>query len=172
LPATRKYEQEGGPTLAAVIELLRGTVRLPIVHVQAMIEWQAFNVVAGNSDGHAKNLSILHGENGPTLAPFYDLLATRQYERLDRHLAMGVGGIRDPDQIARAHWETLAGTLGIAPRVTVELVRGVADRCLEAVPLWTKAFRELYGDEPVLQTLQTLPRAVTRRAKRALRLVA
>ena len=86
----------------AAITLVRGLVSDPLVDVRRLIEWQAFNVCAGNSDGHGKNLSILHDRAGARLAPFYDLLATRYYPSLDRFLAMAVGGGRDPDRLARA----------------------------------------------------------------------
>jgi hypothetical protein len=53
-----------------------------------MVEWQVFNAAAGNADGHGKNLSILYDDEGPRLAPFYDLVSTREYPKLDRLLAM------------------------------------------------------------------------------------
>jgi serine/threonine-protein kinase HipA len=169
LPASRKYEQEGGPTLAAAVGVMRDHVRRPVVDVRRVIEWQAFNAVAGNSDGHGKNLSIVHDEAGPRLAPFYDLLSTRMYASLDRNLAMGVGGRRDPDQLGAARWEALAVELGMTGRTVVQLARGVAERCADELPAWRRAFREREGDEPVLQTL---PRAIAKRARRLLRALA
>ena len=83
-------------------------VARPLVDVRRLIEWQAFNLVVGNSDGHGKNLSLLHVAGALRLAPFYDLLSTRQYPALDRNLAMRVGGERDPARVQRKHWEALA----------------------------------------------------------------
>lgn len=163
LPPTRKYEQEGGPSLVAAIALVRELVLDPLVDVRRLIEWQAFNVCVGNSDGHGKNLSILHDRAGARLAPFYDLLATRHYPALDRFLAMAVGGQRDPDRLARTTWEGLALALGLGPRTVVGLVDDVARRCGDAVGAAATAFRARHGDQPVLQAL---PRAIGRRAKR------
>ncbi|HEY6880144.1 MAG TPA: type II toxin-antitoxin system HipA family toxin [Polyangiales bacterium] len=166
LPATKKYEEEGGPTLAKVIDTLRGHVRQPVREVLRLIEWQAFNIVAGNSDGHAKNLSVLYDEAGPRLAPFYDLLSTRHYPRLDRRLAMGVANERDPDLVTRAAWEALSRELQMTPRIVIEAARSVAERCLDVLSACKSDFRRRYGDEAILQTL---PRAIAARARRAQR---
>lgn len=166
VPPSRKHEQEGGPTLAASIELVRGIVRQPLVDTRGLIEWQAFNITAGNSDGHGKNLSIVYEAAGARLAPFYDLVATRAYPALDRALAMGVGGTRDPDHVDARRWTALAQSLGIAPRLTLELVAGVAERTLEHVDGWAKEYRDRYGAQPILQTL---PRQILLRARRVLR---
>ncbi len=58
--------------------------------------------MTGNADAHAKNLSFVRrGDRGDGygLAPFYDLVCTRMYDRIDRYLAMSVGGEFDPDRV-------------------------------------------------------------------------
>ena len=169
LPPTRKYEQEGGPSLVAAVDLVRAQVRQPLVDVARVIEWQAFNVCAGNADGHGKNLSIVYTGSGPRLSPFYDLLATRQYDRLDRRMAMGVGGQHDPDRLGRSHWEAFAAALDINPRTVLGLVTGVAERCADVSAATVKAFRARHGE---LAVLQTLPRAIVRRAGKLRRALA
>ena len=166
LPPTRKYEAEGGLTLVRAATVVRDHVTRPLVDVRRVIQWQAYNVVLGNSDGHAKNLSILYSDDGVQLAPLYDLVSTREYERLDRKLAMGVGGRQNPDEIGRAEWIKLSEELRIGQRVTLALIRDVAQRSLDALKDWTREFRGSYGDQPILQTL---PAAITRRARRVLR---
>ena len=69
LPPTRKYEAEGGPSLARAVTLVREHVDRPLIDVPRVLEWQAYNLVLGNSDGHAKNLSLLYADDGPKLAP-------------------------------------------------------------------------------------------------------
>lgn len=168
-PAT-KYEQEGGPTLATAIELVRSHSNEPLLDVRRMIEWQAFNVVAGNSDGHGKNLSILYDGGEIRLAPFYDLLSTRHYESLARSLAMSVGGRRDPDTLQTTQWAELAGALGIGSRLVVDLVRGVAEQCGDAMDAWRAEFRERHGEQSILKTLPqkiaACARAVAKRMTR------
>jgi serine/threonine-protein kinase HipA len=164
---TRKYEVEGGPTFVRAVALVRSNVARPLVDVPRMLEWQAYNVVIGNSDGHAKNLSIVDaGGDRKDLAPFYDLVSTREYKGLDRKLAMGIGGRQNPDEIGRAQWLEASAQLQIGERVMLDLVAGVAQRTLDRLAAWTREFRASYGDQPVLQTL---PAATTKRARRLLR---
>jgi serine/threonine-protein kinase HipA len=163
LPPTRKYELEGGPSFAAVMELVRRHARQPHVDTRRLLEWQIFNVVAGNADAHAKNLSFLHDPNGPRLAPLYDLVSTRHYDALDRALAMGVAGERNLDDLRADHWSKMADELGLSARFVLGLVQELADRCSEALGPWTKEFRDRHGDQSVLQRL---PAAIRRRTKR------
>lgn len=167
LPSTRKYEAEGGPTFVRAATVIRSNVYRPLVDVPRLIEWQAFNIVIGNSDGHAKNLSIVYSDGGQTqLAPFYDLVSTREYRGLDRKLAMGIGGRQNPDEIGRAEWVKLSAELQIGERVLLDLVAGVAQRALDTLAIWTREFRDAYGDQPILQTL---PASTSKRARRVLR---
>lgn len=82
---------------------------------------------------------------------------------------MGVGGQRDPDRISRAQWDALALTLGLGARTVVALVDGVAERCAEVMTATVAEFRAQPGASSVLQTL---PRAITRRATRLRRALA
>ncbi len=166
LPPTQKYEQEGGPTLGAALEVVRDHVTTPIPDVQRLLAWQAFNVVAGNADGHGKNLALLYEGRGLRLAPFYDLVCTQAYPALDRHLAMSIGGRRDPAQLHRAQWEALAREIDVAPRVVVQIAHDVATRVGDTIAEWTKEFRRRNGRRAILETL---PRLITRNARRLVR---
>jgi len=54
----------------------------------------SFNFLIGNTDAHAKNLSLLHSDSGVKLAPFYDLLSTEVYPEsiIDHEMAMLING--------------------------------------------------------------------------------
>ncbi len=133
-----------------------------MVDIRRLVQWQAFNVVSGNSDGHGKNLSILYDGREVVLAPFYDLLSTRHYETLDRKLAMSIGGRRDPDQVLRLQWETLARDAGLAPKAVLGIIRDLVERIRETLPVWTAEFRSRNGAGPILQTL---PGSIDKRAR-------
>ena len=85
-----------------------------MIDIERLLSWQAFNWLAGNSDGHAKNLALLYTGRTIQLAPFYDLVCTRAIARLDRRLAMGIGGETDPGKITSSHWDALAQRLRCA----------------------------------------------------------
>jgi serine/threonine-protein kinase HipA len=90
----RKYQEDGGPDFAQCYRLVQDVSSDPANDLLSLLRWQIFNVLAGNSDGHAKNLSLLYLTNGEIrLTPFYDLVCTRAIERIDYHLAFAVGDV-------------------------------------------------------------------------------
>lgn len=161
-PPSRKYEHEGGPTFAQIVEVVRRNVTRPLVDVPRLLRWQAFNVVVGNSDAHAKNLAILYADDEARLAPFYDIVSTREYDRIERDLAMSIGKRRNPDELHREQWATLARELEIAEHVVIDLVRDVAETSLASIDGWARDFHDENGEQPILSTL---PRAVKKRAR-------
>ncbi|MGE3832139.1 MAG: type II toxin-antitoxin system HipA family toxin, partial [Parvibaculaceae bacterium] len=91
VPPETKYASEGGPTFKDCFELLRRVAARPAVDVLKLLDAVIFNVIAGNADAHGKNFSILYGDDGPRLAPLYDLLATIAYPDLSQKFAMKIG---------------------------------------------------------------------------------
>lgn len=166
IPSFKKYEKEGGPTLSQVVGLIREHLTKPLRDVNRLLEWQIFNVLVGNSDGHGKNLSILRTGNELALAPFYDLVSTREYAGLDRNIAMSVGGRFNADEIGRTQWEKLAAQIGTSTQGLLRIVEEVIDRVSSALKSWSKTFRERHGPSPVLQTL---PRRIGRQSQRLAR---
>ncbi len=79
IPPERKYENEGGPSLVQIFEVLARGSRSPLPDKRDLLKWVIFNFLIGNADAHAKNISLLYGEfgeiSGPRLAPFYDLVS-------------------------------------------------------------------------------------------------
>jgi len=165
-PSSRKYEQEDGPTFAAIAELTRSRLTRPLVDVNRLLEWQVFNVLAGNSDGHGKNLSVLYERQQAVVAPFYDIVATRQYAKLDRKLALGIGGRRDPDQLQRDQWEQFARDVSVAPRLVIGIVERLSQQVRDELPAWVAEFRDRHGRQSILQTL---PGSIDKRARSTLR---
>jgi len=164
----QKYEQEGGPTVARAVALVRTSVVNPLLDVQRVIEWQTFNAAAGNADGHGKNLSIVYDDDGPRLAPFYDLVSTREYGSLDRRLAMSIGGRRNADEIGREQWAALATELEMRDRVVLDIVGRTLEKVADILPTWTDEYRALYGALPILQTLPGWIEKQVRRLRRAI----
>ncbi|MBM4319208.1 MAG: type II toxin-antitoxin system HipA family toxin, partial [Deltaproteobacteria bacterium] len=96
-----------------------------------------------------------YGDRGPArLAPFYDLVCTRAYPRLDRQLAMSIGGRRDPGQIGRVNWQHLATTVGVGSRLVLDEVERLATLMPAVFAEVAKAHRATYGESPAIQRLQ------------------
>ena len=160
----RKYQEDGGPSFTQCFHMLRDVSSNPDEDLPHLLRWQIFNVLAGNSDGHAKNLSLRYNTNGEIrLAPFYDLVCTRAIERIDHHLALSVGNERNPGVIVRRHWEDMANQCDIRPRYMLDLVEEVAARLLENVTSTRAFFEDQFGECPALQRIE---RVVTKQCKR------
>ena len=166
LPAGRKYEQEGGPTLAQAASIIRKMSVEPLQDIQALLKWATFNVCAGNADAHGKNLALLYQKGGARLAPIYDLVSTRIYLRLDRRLAMSIGDRRDMDTLLERHWRLEAKKLEMGPRIVLRLVRATAEAVLAALDPAVAEFQQHYGPQAILQDL---PRNIERRTQALLR---
>lgn len=153
----KKYQESGGPSFANCFRLLQDISTDPIIDSQNLLRWQIFNVLAGNSDGHAKNLSLLYQVNGDVrLAPFYDLICTRAIERIDYHLAFDIGGQRNPEQITQEHWNTLAKDCDVMPRYVKQQVIDVATSLLDQIDEANTIFNSQYEKYPSLTRINQI----------------
>ena len=111
----RKYAAEGGPTLKDCFALLRRVALRPAVDILKLLDAVIFNLIVGNADAHGKNISILYDEDGPRLAPLYDLLATVAYPELSPGMAMKVGRRSTLGEMDGRAWAAFAAdaTLGL-----------------------------------------------------------
>jgi len=160
----KKYQEHGGPSFAQCYRLVQEACSEPALDAQDLLRWQIFNVLAGNSDGHAMNLSLLHLPDGETrLAPFYDLICTRAIERIDYHLAIDVGGERNPGVITKSHWDALAIACDVRPRFLGNLVEETAARLQENLAPVREAFEARFGAYPALQHIEQI---VTKQCRR------
>jgi len=97
IPPTRKYQTEGGPGIADLIDLFAGS-DAPIQDQSMVLKAQVLFWLIGATDGHAKNFSLFLRPGGSfSLTPLYDILTlqpsleSRQIERKQMRLAMAVG---------------------------------------------------------------------------------
>ncbi len=153
VPPGAKYEKEGGPGLAQCFELIRRYSIQPAADVKTLLAWVVFNYLIGNADAHAKNISLLLPEEGPRLAPFYDLMCTAVYPELTDRMAMSVGGKNKPDWIIARYWEQFADDIGIKPRLVSDTILGMADLVDSVAQELKGEFEKRYGAFKILQQI-------------------
>jgi serine/threonine-protein kinase HipA len=166
LPPELKYENEGGPSLSRLFDVVARGSRTPLPDKRDLLGWVLFNVLIGNADAHAKNLSLLYDaadDSLPRLAPFYDLVCTAVYDQLsDRH-AQKIGGETRWRHVGRRHWDRFAADIDVNPKylrtVGLELCRRVGARA------GTLA-REIGCAHSGSATLERIVRVVEQRAER------
>ncbi len=125
----KKYEKEGGPSLATCAALIRHYSSQPAVCLQHFVDWIFFNLYVGNNDSHAKNLSLYHVPGqGVLLTPFYDLMCTRLYPGLSPEFAFAIGGQNKPGAIKHEHLAALAQALGMRQQFLAQRAAALALR--------------------------------------------
>jgi serine/threonine-protein kinase HipA len=148
-PPSAKYEanQTGikGPTLADLFALTRNAMRAP--DVLRLLDHVVFNVLACNTDAHAKNYSLMISGKGFSLAPLYDVMCAAAWDNITRNLAQKIAGKNRGEHLKRRHWMAFGVECGLnAPRVAKrveELARrvlrevGAAAAEVEAMPAGT-----------------------------------
>lgn len=165
LSRTDKYTASPD-AFANIANLLREHSVQPAKDIQSVANWQIFNALAGNADGHLKNLSLLAVDGGWQLAPFYDLVCTLAIPRVSHRLALPVGSRDDPQNLHRNHWDEFAAQLGVAPRLIQRLIRAQAERLHDNADDWLAAFQDTHGNLPSLASVQNI---VKKQVEKALR---
>ena len=97
VPPGRKYQNEGGPGMVEILNLLKAS-DTPAEDQKKFLKAQILHWLLGATDGHAKNFSVFLGPGGRFyMTPLYDILTAQP--SLDAHqsvhkqmkLAMAVG---------------------------------------------------------------------------------
>jgi len=91
------------------------------------------------------------------------LVCTRAIERIDYHLALDVGGERNPSVITPAHWEALAKQCDVRPQFLDNLVRKIANTLQKRIGPEREEFEARYGAYPALQRIQKVVTTQCRR---------
>jgi serine/threonine-protein kinase HipA len=108
---TEKYQNEGGPGAADVVELIRSYSTDREADLQTFVAALGFNWIVGGTDAHAKNYSLLLGSGIIRLAPLYDVASILPYDEFDLRkmkLAMKIGGEYKLAQIGLRQWQKFA----------------------------------------------------------------
>jgi serine/threonine-protein kinase HipA len=152
--SAQKYQARGGPAYAEIAQVVRRHSTDPLRDLETVARWALFNLLVGNNDAHAKNLSLLHAPEGVRLAPVYDVVCTQAYPQLDRHFSIEIGGQKTAEGLHRVALEKFARSLGMRGRAVVRL----------AEPLLSSLVNELYavlhgvaaehGHDPVLDEIE------------------
>jgi serine/threonine-protein kinase HipA len=128
---TRKYQNEGGPGCATILELLRTHSTGREEDVRTFVAAIGFNWLVAGTDAHAKNYSLLLGASTVRLAPLYDVASVLPYGDFDLRkmkLAMKIGGEYKLSQIGRRQWQKFAREMRIDFDELIDDLRNMAKR--------------------------------------------
>jgi len=133
--SSMKYQHDGGPGFKQIRDLLVMHAKEPVEDLVMFIKWAMFNYLTGNCDAHAKNLSVLHNNDGSVeLAPVYDLISTSIYDgrfgsKLSRNMGMRFGAHENIDKINTGDLRAFANDVSMrfphVKRIGEELVQDI-----------------------------------------------
>ncbi|RFA11433.1 hypothetical protein B7R21_13345 [Subtercola boreus] len=134
-PAKKYQHRDGGPGLSEIAKLLRS---LPFeadrrAAGQAFYRAFVFNVVAGCTDAHAKNYSLMLEGAFVRLAPLYDLATYAPYWNGVSPLnsAMSVGGEYRFDRIGGQNLAAAGRQFGVSPEDARDIVEATREGVVE-----------------------------------------
>jgi len=159
VPPDAKYEAEGGPSLARCFALVREQSIQPAADIAGLLDWVIFNILVGNADAHAKNVSLLLTDAGPQLAPFYDLMCTAVYPGLAERMAMKIGGENRPDWIIERRWQAFAKEVGIKYRLIEKKLMAFSGVLPEQAAQTAQVLGGQYGNSAIYKDIQDLIKA-------------
>jgi serine/threonine-protein kinase HipA len=148
-----KYEKEGGPGFSDCFRLVDEWSSEPLLDAKNLLNWSLYNFIIGNADAHGKNLSFLYISGQVRVAPFYDLISTSVYKRLNSRFAMKMGGQIDPRYLSPNSLKHFAAEIGINIRTVRSAFTALMDIVEAKMPLIVDEFRDEPGAPAIMDDI-------------------
>jgi serine/threonine-protein kinase HipA len=157
LAVREKYQQEGGPGIHDVMNLLQFSDN-PDVDRDRFMRAQVLNYIIAGTDAHARNYSIVYAPGGAfRLAPLYDVISDLPYTKkkgAKSTLAMTIGGKRVISDILPRHWERQAKSVRFSKDRVFEHLRDLLARLPEAAAAVEKQIEDDGLQAPIVARLR------------------
>lgn len=130
-----KYETPGDHYLAGAFKLLLDYSARPVDDQLKLWKIVIFDFLAGNTDNHVKNISLLYSKDLSScrLAPAYDMLSTSIYEMSTDNMAFSIGGDMSIADITRESFGREAQSIGINEAVAYRQFDRMAKSFVKAI---------------------------------------
>ena len=152
LVSGNKYQKGGGAKIMDCYKVINEFSENRLTDILRFMEWIVFNYLIGNTDAHAKNLSLLHSNTGIKLAPFYDLLSTEVYPQkiVDHEMAMLINGKGKYNSLRLNDFIALFENL---EQNATNMMKTIKDTFKDIIPVAEKLREELTANELYGKTL-------------------
>jgi serine/threonine-protein kinase HipA len=153
-PPTAKYEanQTGipGPTVKDMFDVARRLTSA--ADILKLFDMLVFNVIACNTDAHAKNYSLMVRASGASLAPLYDVMCGEVWENVTKNLAQKIAGKNRGEHLKGRHWQRFAKECGLNPRQVLARAATLTAAAEAAAPAAAAEVAKMpAGDHPLLK---------------------
>ncbi|PBC74233.1 type II toxin-antitoxin system HipA family toxin [Fibrobacter intestinalis] len=127
-----KYQNDGGPSIADIYNLLKEKTSIPLLEMRAFLQYVLFNFIIGNCDAHGKNYSIMYKNNSIKLTPVYDTVCTLAYPNLANKLSMKIGKHSEIRKVNKEDFAILAEQLGLKTKIIIDAYLEVFGKIINA----------------------------------------
>lgn len=152
-----KYEYDDehghrGPTLRDLAATVAS--HLGLAQLARFLDVVAFNVIIGNADAHARNVSfLLHQDGSVGFSPLYDLICTRVYDGVSTDLSQRINGQHDIDTVTIDDLVAEAESWGLTNRLARRRVIDTFTRTSGALDAAARDTRTAGGDGSMVDSL-------------------
>ncbi len=158
---SRKYENEGGPSVSQMAETLWDVSHDALKDIQGLADALIFNYLIIGTDAHAKNYSLLHlRSNYIRMTLLYDVASILPYPNIYESrrvkLAMKIGSDYLLRKIERRHWEMCAKQLKLKPQYLLERLKQLAQSILQNTDSVAAKLHDDGLSDPIIDKLSTL----------------
>jgi serine/threonine-protein kinase HipA len=175
LPSSFKYERpygdgrdvrniRDGASLPRLFEAM-AEAAVPAKARLQLLRWVLFQVLIGNTDAHAKNLSFYLGPQGIELAPAYDLVCGDVFDpnRIEQTYAMAIGDAFSIHELSPYDWALFCVTTGVKPEQLRKELERMANRLRDnAEAVAAKAVDEGADPGMALRVVERVAQACSR----------
>ena len=144
IPASEKYEKDGGSYLSKMFGILRDYSASPLDGQLKLWDICVFTFLIGNTDNHIKNLSLLYGKDLKTirLAPAYDIVSTMVYESSTENMALSIGGDYSIRKITEESFAKEATKAGLGVKMAMKRLDTLRKNFVEALNTGAQVLEE------------------------------
>jgi serine/threonine-protein kinase HipA len=151
--SARKYQAEGGPSIADGFNLLTNTTQ-PAIDRNRLAAAIVYNYLICNMDAHGKNFSLLHKNPAQVgMAPLYDIVCTQVYPELTAKMAMKIGGKYELNYIYPRHWQRLCNDCDYAYPALRQLINKQGEAILKAAEIEKQHLIQLGQYSPIIDKI-------------------
>jgi serine/threonine-protein kinase HipA len=155
---TRKYENDGGPGVRTVVDLLRDNSSNPPEDTNTFIDSVAYNWLIAGPDAHGKNYALLIGAEGRVrLAPLFDIASVlpyyRDFDMRRVRMAMRIGREYRLQKIGLRQWQRQAQELRLDAATLISRINEMGSSLSEHAPLIAQQVKGEGIRHPVIDQL-------------------
>ena len=120
-----------GASLPALFRTLKHSAQ-PVVERLQLLRWVIFQVLIGNTDAHAKNLTFFNHLGGLRIAPAYDMVSGLIYAEspIEDTFAMAIGDAFTVGELTTYEWVNMAELCELPPALVQKELTVLSNRAL------------------------------------------